>query len=290
MDRAQLKEKARTALKGKMGPFVLAFIVFLCAELVIICPFTASIILEENLDSTSSSFFISFIATYILFLAFMIVGFPVFLMTFIKGIKKAAELPESEKFTFKSIWSGLKGSSCGIGNMWWTVLWTYLWEMLCMLPALLLIIFVIATGNEDTEQYDFIVGLAAIICYFAAIFVMINRSIAYSMNWFVLAKTPDTGVVEAMNISKKLTKGHKLELFGLNFSFIGWFILCMLTCGLLILWLMPYFLMTQYNAFNYLTEEYSKSNNEPLSDNSYDSENPYFANNMIPQEKPETEE
>lgn len=258
MDRAQLKEEARTTLKGKMIPFVLAFVVFLCAELVIIAPFTASIIFSGNPDSTPNSFIVSFIISYLLILAFMIVAFPMYLMTFIKGITKAAELPESEKFTFKGFWSGLKGSSCGIGNFWWTFLWTYLWELLCLLPVIILVLVAIACGIEETENYYFLVGLVAIIGYFGAIFAVINRSIAYSMNWFVLAKRPATGAVEAMNISKKITKGHKRELFVLNLSFIGWFILSMFTCGLLLLWVMPYFFMTQYYAFRYLVEECKK--------------------------------
>lgn len=289
MDSALFKKQAKTALKGKTGTFALAFLILLCVELVVVCPFAATIILTDDLES--SSFFVFFFASYFLMLAFMTVVFPLFIMTFIKGIIKAAELPESEEFTFKSFWSGLKGSACGIGNFWWTALWTYLWELLCLLP-LIFVVVIVALGIEETEELYLIVGSVVIASYFGAIFVVINRSIAYSMNWFVLAKKPETGVLEAMNISKKITKGHKGELFGLSFSFIGWFILCMFTVGLLLLWLMPYYCMTMYNAFNYLIENYNKSNNEPLSSNSneYDSEDPYFANNLIPPQKPESEE
>ena len=290
MNRTLLKKQAKKALKGKMGPFILVFIIFFCIELVIVSPFTGAIILEEDFDSVSSSSFMIFILSYLLIMAFMIVAVPVFTMTFIKGITKAAELPESEKFTFKTIWGGLKGSSCGIGNCWWTALWTFIWEFLCLLPIILLLFIIFVTGNEDDDSYNFIIGLVAIISYCAAVFAIMNRSIAYSMNWFVLAKTPDVGVVEAMNISKKITKGHKLELFGLYLSFICWFILSVLTFGLLLLWVMPFYCMTQYNAFKYFSEEYNKSNNESLSSNTDDSDNPYFASNLIPSQKPETEE
>lgn len=46
-----------------------------------------------------------------------------------------------------------------------------------------------------------------------------------------------TKVVEA---SDKLMKGHKMDLFILRLSFIGWDILAVCTLGIGLLWLAPY--------------------------------------------------
>lgn len=45
---------------------------------------------------------------------------------------------------------------------------------------------------------------------------------------------------ECLNESKKVTKGHKWELFVFDLSFIGWDILCTLSLGIGFLWLLPY--------------------------------------------------
>ena len=36
-------------------------------------------------------------------------------------------------------------------------------------------------------------------------------------------------------------KGHKLELFFFNLSFVGWFLLGIINCGIGLLWIIPYY-------------------------------------------------
>ena len=49
----------------------------------------------------------------------------------------------------------------------------------------------------------------------------------------------------------------KKKLFLLDLSFIGWGILCMLTLGILGLWILPYYYMTSINAYQFI----KKANN-----------------------------
>lgn len=72
----------------------------------------------------------------------------------------------------------------------------------------------------------------------------------YAMVYFVIVDNPKMGVMEALGTSKKIMNGHKWEYFVLNLSFIGWYILCYLTFGLLILWLAPYMVVTTANFYN----------------------------------------
>ncbi|MGN1264053.1 MAG: DUF975 family protein, partial [Prevotella sp.] len=44
----------------------------------------------------------------------------------------------------------------------------------------------------------------------------------------------------AIEESMKLMSGHKMKLFLLDLSFIGWFILCCLTLGIGFIFLIPY--------------------------------------------------
>ena len=62
----------------------------------------------------------------------------------------------------------------------------------------------------------------------------------YAMTPFILAEDPSVGPNEAIERSKRLMYGHRWELFCLNFSFIGWHLLCILSCGVGYIWLTPY--------------------------------------------------
>lgn len=68
----------------------------------------------------------------------------------------------------------------------------------------------------------------------------IIKSYAYSMVYFVKADHPEYGWRECLNESEKLMKGNKWRFFCLNFSFIGWMFLSVLTCGIGILWVNAY--------------------------------------------------
>lgn len=68
----------------------------------------------------------------------------------------------------------------------------------------------------------------------------IIKSLSYSMTWFILADNPEMKANEAITRSRVLMDGHKTELFVLYLSFIGWLILCVLTLGILIIYVGPY--------------------------------------------------
>lgn len=68
----------------------------------------------------------------------------------------------------------------------------------------------------------------------------IIKSYAYSMSGFILAENPEMTAKEAMQVSEKMMVGNKWRLFCLQFSFIGWQILCILSLGIGSLWLTPY--------------------------------------------------
>ncbi len=68
----------------------------------------------------------------------------------------------------------------------------------------------------------------------------IIKSYAYSMSGFILAENPEMTAKEAMQVSEKMMVGNKWRLFCLQFSFIGWQLLCILSFGIGFLWLTPY--------------------------------------------------
>ncbi len=62
----------------------------------------------------------------------------------------------------------------------------------------------------------------------------------YSLVYYISIDNPDLTVGAILDKSKNMMKGHKMDLFILYLSFIGWFFLSILTFGLGFLWLVPY--------------------------------------------------
>jgi len=68
----------------------------------------------------------------------------------------------------------------------------------------------------------------------------IIADLSYSMTPYILADHPDMSAKDAITASKELMDGHKMDLFFLRLTFIGWDILAALTFNIGHLWLNPY--------------------------------------------------
>ena len=85
-----------------------------------------------------------------------------------------------------------------------------------------------------------LVGLYTFLWSLLFIIPGIVKSYAYSMSLFVLADNKGKSARECVRESVEMTDGHKGELFVLDLSFIGWYLLTALTCGLASLWVTPF--------------------------------------------------
>lgn len=68
----------------------------------------------------------------------------------------------------------------------------------------------------------------------------IIKMYSYSMTNYILLDDPDLKYNSAIEKSMAMMKGHKLDLFLLDLSMIGWLILSIITCGIGLLFLTPY--------------------------------------------------
>lgn len=68
----------------------------------------------------------------------------------------------------------------------------------------------------------------------------IIKSFAYSMAPYIAVEHPELSVSECLDKSSAMMTGHKMDLFKLYLSFIGWILLSILTCGIGLLGLIPY--------------------------------------------------
>ncbi len=82
-----------------------------------------------------------------------------------------------------------------------------------------------------------------VIILFLSIFLFVFGIIAYynyALTNYILAENPDVTPTQALKLSKSMMKGNRFRLFCLEFSFLGWAILCIFTFGIGVLWLNPY--------------------------------------------------
>lgn len=115
------------------------------------------------------------------------------------------------------------------------------------------------TVYRDNLQKSFLVPLLQELFVFlwSILFVVpgIIMAYAYSMAIYVANDNPELSAMDAIRKSRELMDGHKWDLFVLDLSFIGWILLCLLTCGIGFFFLAPYIEMAHVEFYRELTEQ-----------------------------------
>lgn len=78
----------------------------------------------------------------------------------------------------------------------------------------------------------------------------IIKAYAYAMTYFIAEDCPELSANQCIDKSIEMMRGHKMDLFLLDLSFIGWGILCVLSCGIGFLWLTPYMQTSHAEFYN----------------------------------------
>lgn len=91
----------------------------------------------------------------------------------------------------------------------------------------------------------------------ACLFIVPGIIAAYRYRFalYNLCENPELGVMDALNMSKQQTRGYKLDLFVLDVTFLGWSFLCVLTAGILSIWITPYIQQTDLGYFEAIKAE-----------------------------------
>ena len=111
------------------------------------------------------------------------------------------------------------------------------------------------TGFDDffsAFKVTLLVGVYTFLWSLLFIIPGIVKSYSYSMSLFILADNKGKSARECVKESVAMTEGHKMDLFVLDLSFIGWYCLCLLTCGLAALWMVPFYNTTRANVYQSL--------------------------------------
>lgn len=97
---------------------------------------------------------------------------------------------------------------------------------------------------------NFCIGLFTFLWSLLFFIPGIVKSYSYSMAPYIIAENPDVSATEAITMSRRMMDGHKWELFVLDLSFIGWWLLCCITFGLASIYVAPYMAVTRVNFYD----------------------------------------
>lgn len=131
-------------------------------------------------------------------------------------------------------------------------LFIFLWSLIAGVG-----IFIFAIGAAyaaiDDSAAGWVIVIIGLITMIAGFVLAIIKNYSYAMTTYILYDDVQNDTYEGprsvIRKSKELMNGNKWRFFCLQFSFIGWYILTGITCGLLYFYTLPY--MTTADLFFY---------------------------------------
>ena len=96
--------------------------------------------------------------------------------------------------------------------------------------------------------YSIAVGVGLILLIVPGIIV----ACGLSMTFFIMVDDPNISGMDALQQSWNMMKGQKWNYFCLQFRFIGWILLSILTCGIGFIFLEPYMVAASQNFYRKL--------------------------------------
>ena len=155
--------------------------------------------------------------------------------------------PVSLKQYFEGYNKWARGILCGL----WKLLWVFLWTLIAV-PVCIGYILVAAMISIESVTLQLVLLTVFLIIGLIPMFI---KSIEYSFATFFTAEFPELGIRKALRHSITIAKGHRWDIFVLELSFIGWFLLSCITIGIGFVWFLPYYYMTMTNTYHALLQD-----------------------------------
>ena len=155
-------------------------------------------------------------------------------------------------------------------SLWNASLFTYLFIIPVAYSYNVLFLDNLRTGKElevksifdGFNDYTRVLGTYLLVYIYTILWTLlliipgIIKSLSYSMVPFVLKDNPELSFNAAIERSMAMMEGHKWEYFCLILTFIGWFLLIIITAGIASLWVTPYMSATFANYYEAVKAEY----------------------------------
>lgn len=108
---------------------------------------------------------------------------------------------------------------------------------------------------ERTFIVELLMNLYTLLWMLLLIVPGIVKAYSYALAPYLVQDHPEMSASQAIDESMRLMEGHKMRLFMLDLSFIGWWLLCCLTFGLLTFIVAPYQLTARAEFYRELVGE-----------------------------------
>lgn len=275
-DRKKYKQFAKLQLKGRWTVPVLMTLVALIINVIFSLPeyinypyeqllaaiqqgdFYAVVNFFYNSDSQISNtpFILSIIHTLV-----------TFVLTFVcvRIYIRLSQSPDKVSFTDYlqnfNYWG--RGILVGLWKFLWLIIWSLIILPITFICAFIIVMFEtpkIMAGGDINEILIAPTLILTVIILVLLTIIRIVKGLSYSMAELIAAEHEKCTITQVLNISKKITKGHKKELFLMYLSFILWYLLCIITLNIASLWVSPYISMTKVNAYHALLKNAFEEN------------------------------
>ena len=116
------------------------------------------------------------------------------------------------------------------------------------------------TAKKFWKTIGNVIMVGIFICLWMLLLIVpgIIKVFSYAMVPYILKDEPNIGVIKAITKSRKIMDGNKWRLFKLYFSFIGWYLLVILTLGLALFWVAPYVQVATACFYNEIRRQYDE--------------------------------
>ena len=252
----ELKEMSKFQLKGKRLILIAAYILINIISGIGQLPLQ---IISPIMQHTEFApiMVIIYIIAYLFTLA---ITFLIFLIS-VGHIKMYLDLVIGKEPDIESLLYGFKNKP------WRTILTFVLMSLIVILIAAPFLaistgaaVYFIISAESTTTALAIIAGIIMIVGFIGYVVVITILSLAFSQIIYLLVDLPNYSAIQILKLSNKIMKGNKWRLIGLQLSFIGHFLLGLITCGLYFFYFLPYYNTTMANFYMSIMNENNQQN------------------------------
>lgn len=275
-DRKKYKQFAKLQLKGRWTVPVLMTLIALIINVIFSLPEYINYPYEQLLAAIQQGDFYA-VANFFYnsdsqisntpFILSIIHTLVTFVLTFVcvRIYIRLSQSPDKVSFTDYlqnfNYWG--RGILVGLWKFLWLIIWSLIILPITFICAFIIVMFEtpkIMAGGDINEILIAPTLILTVIILVLLTIIRIVKGLSYSMAELIAAEHEKCTITQALNISKKITKGHKKELFLMYLSFILWYLLCIITLNIASLWVSPYIAMTKVNAYHALLKNAFEEN------------------------------
>ena len=134
-------------------------------------------------------------------------------------------------------------------------------QVILLMPATIVGVPVMAATTENLDGKQF---LLYVILYIAGLAVSFFINLMLAMAYYIYLDDPDAGVLDMMKQSISMMKGNKFRYFYMILSFLGYWLLIILSLGIAALFVVPYQGMTAMEFYRDLRDNAAYAQVEEL--------------------------